>query len=155
MALHAGHTQHFESGAPFSLIGRRRTDDSRAHRTITSLAVTLILTLSASLASSWYDSTSTPIRWSSFHSSWAQLSEPSAPAQHPHQHQRQVDQQQRCEFQTTRATRCNVARHRRASAPRKSSPDRVPCASGFWVPPAGRELGSRIFRAVGSVGSAI
>ena len=35
-------------------------DDSRAHRTITSLAVTLILTLFASLDSSWYDSTSTP-----------------------------------------------------------------------------------------------
>ena len=90
---------------PFSLFGRRSTDDSRAHRTITSLAVTLILTLFASLDSSWYDSTSTP-RWSSFQA--GQLSEPSAPAQHPHQHQRQVDQQQRCEFQTTHATRCNV-----------------------------------------------
>ena len=30
----------FELGAPFSLIGRRSADDSRAHRTITSLAVT-------------------------------------------------------------------------------------------------------------------
>ena len=96
---------HFQLGAPFSLFGRRSTDDSRAHRTITSLAVTLILTLFASLDSSWYDSTSTP-RWSSFQA--GQLSEPSAPAQHPHQHQRQVDQQQRCEFQTTHATRCNV-----------------------------------------------
>ena len=42
----------FELGAPFSLIGRRSADDSRAHRTITSLAVTLILTLFASLDSS-------------------------------------------------------------------------------------------------------
>ena len=42
----------------------------------------------------------------------------------------------------------------------KSAPSGVPCASGFWVPPAGRALGSgfRMFRAmgcVGSVGSAI
>ena len=61
--------------------------------------------LFASLDSSWYDSTSTP-RWSSFQA--GQLSEPSAPAQHPHQHQRQVDQQQRCEFQTMQASRCHV-----------------------------------------------
>jgi hypothetical protein len=102
--------------APGHLLHFPPPDDSRAHRTITSLAVTLILTLFASLDSSWYDSTSTP-RWSIL-SSWAAVRALSAsaapsPAPAPGRPAAAVRVPDYARYTLQRE-----ARHRRAAAPR-------------------------------------